>query len=123
MTKEDKATLTKYIEDKDYASVIDYCSSKIELDKSDHLFFGTRGCAYIEIEEYDKAITDLTQSIELNSEYAQGWFNRGRCYYYKNDDKLALADFKKSLFIESTPPRFRTRGTWFSVCNAKNMAQ
>ncbi|NLD23441.1 MAG: GIY-YIG nuclease family protein [Bacteroidales bacterium] len=100
MTKEDKATLTKYIEDKDYASVIDYCSSKIELDKSDYLFLGTRGWAYIEIEEYDKAIIDFTKSIELNSEYVQGWFNRGRCYYYKSDDKLALADFKKSLFIE-----------------------
>lgn len=100
MTKEEKATLTKYIEDKDYASVIDYCSSKIALDKSDYLFFGTRGWAYIEIEEYDKAITDLTQSIELNSKYVQGWFNRGKCYYYKSDDKLALADFNKALLIE-----------------------
>lgn len=100
MTKEEKAALIKYIEDKDFASVIDYCSTKIELDKTDYLFLGTRGWAYIEIEEYDKAITDLTQSIEMNSEYVQGWFNRGRCNYYKNDDKLALADFDKALLIE-----------------------
>ncbi len=47
-------------------------------------------------EKYDDGIRYLTRSIELRPDRAWSYYQRGRCYYKKNDRASALKDVKKS---------------------------
>lgn len=93
--------LSNYYDKKDFSGLIDYCNSKIELDNSNYLFLGARGKAYIELEEYDKAIIDISCAIELNPNYIIGFYNRGLCYYYQNKYSLSKKNFEKVKLLSS----------------------
>lgn len=47
-------------------------------------------------QKYDEAIPYLNRAIELRPDRAWGYYQRGRCYYKKNDRSKALQDVKKS---------------------------
>jgi len=91
--------LTNYYDKKDFIGLIDYCNSKIELDNSNYLFLGARGKAFFELEEYDKAILDITKALELHPNYAIGLYNRGICYYETDKYELAIIDLEKAKSI------------------------
>ncbi len=90
------AILSNYYDRRDFAGLIDFCNSKIEIDNSNYLFLGARGKAYIELEEYDKAIIDITKALELHPNYATGLYNRGICYYKTEKYELAIIDLEKA---------------------------
>lgn len=94
-------TLTNYFHQKDFDGMINYCNTKIELDKSNYLLFGARGRAFIELEEFDNAIIDLSQSLELNPNYSFGIYNRGICYYSKDKFDLAIIDFETAKSLDN----------------------
>lgn len=86
--------LISYYENKDFAGLIDYCNSKIELDNSNYLFWGAKGKAFIELKEYDLAILDITKAIELYPSYSIGFYNRGICCYMTEKYELAINDLE-----------------------------
>ncbi len=94
-----RETLINYFHQKDFFGMINYCNSKIELDGSNYLLFGARGKAFIEMEEFDNAIIDISRSLELNPNYALGLYNRGICYYSTNKYDLAIRDFESAKLV------------------------
>lgn len=95
------AILSNYYDNKDFVGLIEYCNSKIELDNPNYLFLGARGKAFIELEEYDKAILDITKALELLPNYATGLYNRGICYYETGKFELAIIDLEKAKFLNT----------------------
>jgi tetratricopeptide (TPR) repeat protein len=94
-------TLTNYFHEKDFLGMINYCDLEIEIDKLNYIYFGARGKAFIELEEFDKAIIDISQALELNPNYALGFYNRGFCYYSKDNYDLAINDFETAKLLNS----------------------
>ena len=56
--------------------------------------------AYMENARYDRAIVDFTRAIDLNSDDANAYFNRGRVYREKGDDDRAITDFSKAIGLK-----------------------
>jgi tetratricopeptide (TPR) repeat protein len=56
-----------------------------------------RGIYYEEIEEYEKAISDLDYAIKLIPNFAYAFFNRGYTYWSMKQYDKALADFNEAL--------------------------
>jgi tetratricopeptide (TPR) repeat protein len=55
-----------------------------------------RGEAYVQKEEWDKAIADFTEAIRLDPEDAQYWCFRGRAYQRKGELDSAIADYSEA---------------------------
>ena len=92
--------LSNYFEKKDFVGLIEYCSSKIEFDNSNYLYFGARGKAYSNLEKYENAIIDLTRALELHANYAIGFYNRGVCYYKTGQYELAIKDLEHAKSLQ-----------------------
>ncbi len=65
--------------------------------------YNTRGSAYGKKKQYDRAIADLTKSIELDPGLAWAHYNRGTVYQMKGLHDLAIADFTQAIQLN---PRF-----------------
>ena len=96
-----RETLINYFYRKDFVGMIDYCNSKIELDKSNYLLFGARGKAFIEMEEFNNAIIDISRALELNPNYVLGLYNRGICYYSTDKYDLAIRDLESAKLLNN----------------------
>jgi tetratricopeptide (TPR) repeat protein len=59
-----------------------------------------RGTAYEMGGDYDRAISDYDQSIQLNPNDANAFYNRGYAYGAKDDDEKALKDFEQALQLK-----------------------
>ena len=66
--------------------------------------YGLRGGVYFNKEDYDRAITDYTKSIELMSNgdnsIAKMYNNRGIAYGYKGEQDKEIADYKKVISLD-----------------------
>jgi len=60
----------------------------------------SRGVAYAEKGEVDRAIADYTKAIAINPKLADAYNNRGVSYRKKGDKEHAIADFRKALEID-----------------------
>ncbi|TXD45938.1 GIY-YIG nuclease family protein [Polaribacter sp. IC073] len=94
-------TLINYFQNKDFVGMINYCNSKIELDNSIYLLFGARGKAFMEKEEFDNAVIDISRALELNSNYTIGLYNRGICYYSIDKYDLAIRDLESAKYLNN----------------------
>ena len=52
-----------------------------------------RGVVYANQGNYDKAISDFTEAIRLDPQFAPAYYNRGTAYLHKGDHAKANADF------------------------------
>ena len=59
--------------------------------------FSNRGVAYYERGEYDRAIQDFGQAIELNPKYALAFNNRCAAYHDKGEFDRAIQDCNQAL--------------------------
>jgi lipoprotein NlpI len=59
-----------------------------------------RGITYIDKSDYDSAIADLTQAIQLSPNMAEAYDSRGDAYLNKGDDDRAIADLNKSIQLD-----------------------
>jgi len=66
-----------------------------------------RGVCLRLLGRYGDAIAALTEAINLNPELATAYFRRGICFYYMDEDELAVLDFKHAGNIEYQDPRPR----------------
>jgi tetratricopeptide (TPR) repeat protein len=49
---------------------------------------------------YNPAIKHFQRAIELDPKFARAYDNRGLCYYYQNQNDLAVADFRKAIELD-----------------------
>jgi len=68
-----------------------------------------RGVELAEQEEYERAIVEFTESIELAPNYALAYFNRGLAYYYLGDYDNAIKDYTEALRLKPSDSKYRSR--------------
>lgn len=73
-------------------------SKTIELDPTFYQAHINRGCAYLDLMQYEMAITDFNAAIKLG-EIPAAYTDRGIAYYYLKNYQLAIADFKHSISL------------------------
>lgn len=66
--------------------------------------FYDRGNAYKNRQEFDRAITDYSDAIKLDPQYAHAYLNRGHVYASKGDVPHALADLGRSIQLDPQEP-------------------
>ena len=54
---------------------------------------------------YDQAIDDFNQALEIDSFYADAYYNRGITWFDKGNLQQALADIEKALNLKPTNHR------------------
>ena len=75
---------------KKYPLAIEEYTKAIELDPTNHVYYGNRAFAHIKIENFGSAILDANTATELNPKYV-------KAYYRRADANLALGKVKQSL--------------------------
>lgn len=66
-----------------------------------------RGVALLAHQQYDRAITDFSESLRREQQNAGALNNRGQCYYLKGDFEAAVRDFSAALKLD--PKHFLAR--------------
>jgi protein O-GlcNAc transferase len=54
--------------------------------------------------EYEKAITYFKQAVQLDPQMARAHDNLGLCYYYENQNELAVSSYEKAIELEKNSP-------------------
>ena len=87
-----------------------HCSTVLETTQSPDVrarahFF--RGLGYFHSREYDHAIIDFTQAIDINPQKAQmpNYFFRGHAFLATGDKDRAIANYRQALAIHPTDER------------------
>jgi len=70
-----------------------------QVESKDAKFYNNRGAAYGEKGQYDHAISDFDQAIEINPRYNKAYNNRGIVYRLKGQYDRAVSDFNKAIEI------------------------
>ena len=107
-------------------------SEAIRLDPTDPLAYFNRGRAYDsrgayykanlgssgrqkQQDDYNKAVADFTEAIQLNPDYAGAYRHRGNAHYYESEHDKAIADFSEAIRIEpENPASYYSRGVKYS---------
>jgi tetratricopeptide (TPR) repeat protein len=86
--------MTAFIEE-NYETAIDQFSKSIEknADNSEALLF--RGCSYLKLGYYDKAVSDFNQTEILSGEFYHLLVNRSQAHFFNMDFKQSHADLSK----------------------------
>ena len=83
---------------------IEYYTEVIRLDPTDtstvSVAHYSRGVAYSEKGEVDRAIEDYTLALEFNSNFADAYHNRGYAYYEKGEFARATEDYNRAIQLK-----------------------
>jgi len=95
----------KNLTDEDWNTVLTETTKIIDKNESVRevaFSLNDRGIYYEEIEEFEKAISDLDYAIKLIPNFAYAFFNRGHTYWSMKQYDKALADFNEALHLYLT---------------------
>ncbi len=87
---DDKATLEKTIEN---------FKKQIEINPNDYEAYKNMGNVYLNLKEYDKALTAYQKSIEINPNYANAYSNMGFAYGNLKEYDKAITAYQKAIEI------------------------
>ena len=97
-------TAMKYDEQENYEKAVEYFTLSLPeqpsryIDSSFILF--SRGLIMGRfMKQYDKAIDDYTQAIQINPKFDKAYIGRGLSYYVKGEDDKAIADYNQAVQI------------------------
>ncbi len=82
-----------------YSKALDDFTKAIDLNPPDILYrcYLGRGVSYMNLMEYDQALTDLNTSISNNDTVASAYYSRAMVNYQLHEYASAVGDFQKSL--------------------------
>ena len=84
----------------DYKTSIKLFTQALKHDRKSSLVYSSRGTAYLKLNKFKKAITDLARAIRLNPTYARAYHLRGLAYEMRGEFALAFRDFDQALEID-----------------------
>src|SRR5471030_1058487 len=76
------------------------CSRLIVANPRNASAFVSRGFAYNNKGDYDRAITDMNEALRLDPRNAVVFSNRGNAYFNKRDYDRAIADFSEAIRLD-----------------------
>ena len=89
---------------REYQSAVDDFSKAIDLYPIDVPALYSRGVLYWrELENYYRAVKDLTRVIELAPHWYEAWFNRALAHQLRNEIPEAIADYEHYLSLPGKP--------------------
>ncbi|GAB6089686.1 hypothetical protein JCM12856_12790 [Spirochaeta dissipatitropha] len=80
----------------DYTFAIQLFSAAIETDPSASMLVN-RGNAFYASAEYDSALSDYLEAIELNQSYAEAHYNAGNIFYDRNELDQAYSAYSRAI--------------------------
>jgi tetratricopeptide (TPR) repeat protein len=80
------------------------CATHVH-DPKDARVFNNRGTAYADSKQFEKAIQDYNQAIELNPKYADVFINRGVAYAKLKQFKKAIQDYNQAIELNPKDTR------------------
>ena len=73
-----------------------------------------QGDTYFVREQWDEAIVQYTNAIELDPELAEAYNNRGSVYHYKGEFDNAIADYSRAIELDPNyDPAYYNRGNTY----------
>jgi tetratricopeptide (TPR) repeat protein len=72
-------------------------SKIIEINPNIVMGYCSRGCLYLQTEDWDRAIADLDQALSLAPNYGFAYFNRAHAYLGKKKSNKAWEDIQKAI--------------------------
>lgn len=94
--------LTGLYQSQAFEELITYCNEQLARDKSNFIYYGAKGKALSELNQYQKAIIELSAALQLNPKYATGFYNRALCYFELEKYDLAILDFEAAQTLDPT---------------------
>ena len=90
------------VQQEDYHQAVADCTETIYWDDEVYVLDGyyNRGKAYYNLGEYEKAIADFTQAINMNPDFAEAYQSRGIAYQASGDYQKADRDFNQAKEIQ-----------------------
>lgn len=77
-----------------YDEAVEIFTKAIRYDKGNYEAYYYRGCARINLREYEAALADFEKAVDLKHDYADAYFNLGRTYYMMHDEDRACENYK-----------------------------
>lgn len=111
------------VEAQDIKQIIQQCTDSIN-SKSTNIgfYYQTRGSAFMVKENYENAIEDLTESINILKD-AESYYLRGRSFYEVGNMEKALVDLNKSISLApDSILYYSVRGLVFESLNKEEKA-
>ena len=104
---QEKAQLLKengneYFKNTDYFKSIELYSQSISVYPT-AVCYGNRSFAYYKLQKFAESLDDAKKSIQLDKNYAKGYFRRAEAYMALQSYELAMADFEHSSRIQPNP--------------------
>ncbi|XGV96181.1 MAG: tetratricopeptide repeat protein [Leptolyngbya sp. BL-A-14] len=92
-------------QDDNYRVAIDLFSAVLKVPQLGKVWrpvaLNWRGSIYLQVEQYEQSLQDLTEAISLAPKEAKYWLDRGRAYRLARRYEDALADFKHAIEIDA----------------------
>jgi lipoprotein NlpI len=114
------------VSDVDWEEQVKSCTILIQssFETTEHrvIAYMRRGIAYDNEGEFDRAISDYKEALDLNPQKAQVYYNRANTYWRKGDNSHAIADFTEAIQID---PKFAApyRGRGLALLFSGNAAK
>lgn len=77
---------------------IDKAIEKSEDNVADYFYL--RGHTFGICKQYKQAVSDLSITISLDDNYADGYLERAKCYHFLNESNNAFADLQKYISLK-----------------------
>ncbi len=104
---------------REYQAAVDDFSKAIALHPIDVSALYSRGVLYWrELENYYRAVKDLTRVIELAPHWYEAWFNRALAHQLRNEIPEAIADYEHYLSLPGKPQWRTSAETQLSMLKA-----
>ena len=112
---------------RDSEKAIRYCTAVIDTGRlTDYELvhsLNSRGWAYYQEGDYDKAIQDYNRAIQLKPDYAFAFNNRGLAYSRERDYDRAIRDYDEAIRLKPDYPQaFGNRGLAYASKGEENQA-
>jgi tetratricopeptide (TPR) repeat protein len=88
----------EYYKQKDYKNAVVMYNNAIQLNPgiNDNLYYN-RGCVFFNVNNYNSAVQDFTEAINLNRDKAKYYHRRGKAYFYNKQYDCAIEDLERAL--------------------------
>jgi len=111
-----------FISKRDFKKVIDICNEALKVEP-DFVVFYTRGYAYAELKEFERAIEDFSKAIELDPNDAEAYYNRGLAYAKLGKYEQAIKDYDKAIELNpALADAYYNRGVAYVKLNKHEQA-
>jgi tetratricopeptide (TPR) repeat protein len=85
---------------RDYSHSINYMDEYNLTHNTEYIFYN-RGMLYRQLENYEDALVDLNQALEIRPKFAPAYYGRGLVYQAMGDLAHAAEDFDRAILLDS----------------------